>query len=411
MILTPVQIAWLVVVRGFVNQPTAVAVALAESGGNTLARNHVDHPGSPADGSWDRGLWQINSYWHAEVSDAQADDPVASTDATFRISSGGRSWTPWTTYTSGAYLRYLTIATEAVNAVPSIVTREQGGIVPVTHTTAKVTRPARWLLVHHTGDTGWPKAGWSDRQHMTALQQFSSGAGKTWEYNYVITYPTGVIWEQAGEFQAAHCLNANGWSYGVQINQAASAGHPPQQIVDAFRWLRSHLVDTGQLAPDHQCVPHYRLRSTACSSPDLAEPPGDRWSSPTGEGSLGDVIPSLLVPWDGGKELDVPFTTDDVNVLRAIATETVKQTVDQTVKQILEEVGARVWNAPLPARYDQPEVPAEERLTAARASAGASYDQGVAANTKLDALQVPGGDVEAIRAIVREELDRTKLTG
>jgi hypothetical protein len=156
-----------------------------------------------------------------------------------------------------------------------------------------------WLLLHHTGATGWPKAGWSDARHMAALQATSSGMGKTWEYNYVITHPEGWIWEQAGEFQSAHCLNANSFAYGVQINQADSAGHPPQNIVDSFRWLRAHLVETGQLHPNHQLVPHYGLRTTSCSANDLSDPPqGRRPGSPTGQGSLGSVHPAFAVPWN-----------------------------------------------------------------------------------------------------------------
>jgi len=182
--------------------------------------------------------------------------------------------------------------------MPRIISRAEGGIVPLTHTTDRVVPGAKWLLLHHTGDTGWPKAGWSDAKHMAALQAFSSGVGKTWEYNYVITHPGGWIWEQAGGQRAAHCLNANGFSYGVQINQASSAGLPPQALIDSFRWLRAELVRTGQLAPDHQLVPHYGLRATACSSIDLAQPPqGRRPNSPTGQGSLGNVHPQFAVPW------------------------------------------------------------------------------------------------------------------
>jgi hypothetical protein len=179
-----------------------------------------------------------------------------------------------------------------------IISRAEGRIVPEGHTTATVTRPSQWLLLHHTGDTGWPKAGWSDAQHMGALQAYSSSVGKTWEYNYVITYPEGWIWEQAGAQQGAHCLNANGFSYGVQINQAVSRGRAGQKQVDSFRWLRAHLVETGQLAPNHQLVPHYGLRSTGCSAPDLSEPPGARRpSTPSGEGSFGSPWPEFFVPW------------------------------------------------------------------------------------------------------------------
>jgi Lysozyme like domain len=91
--------------RGWV---ISVAVALAESGGWTRAR-HVN-----LDCSVDRGLWQINSYWHREVSDRQAFKPRRAARAAYRISAGGGDWTPWTTYDNGAYRAQMAQARAAV---------------------------------------------------------------------------------------------------------------------------------------------------------------------------------------------------------------------------------------------------------------------------------------------------------
>jgi Lysozyme like domain/Repeat of unknown function (DUF346) len=94
---------------------TAVAVALAESGCNPSARG-VNPPTSGCpNGSVDRGLWQINNCYHAEVSDACAYDAQCNANAAYRISSGGTNWTPWSTYNSGAYLSYLAQAQAAVD--------------------------------------------------------------------------------------------------------------------------------------------------------------------------------------------------------------------------------------------------------------------------------------------------------
>jgi hypothetical protein len=87
----------------------SIAVSLAESSGWTRAVL-VD-----SDCSRDRGLWQINSYWHSEVSDAQAFDPNGAAQAAYAISSSGSNWTPWTTYTNGAYQAYMAQAQQAVN--------------------------------------------------------------------------------------------------------------------------------------------------------------------------------------------------------------------------------------------------------------------------------------------------------
>jgi len=83
---------------------TIVAIAQAESSLNTLAQGHN------TDGSIDRGILQINSRWHAEVTDSCAYDPLCSFQQGYRISNRGTSFTPWSTYTSGAYRRYLTLS-------------------------------------------------------------------------------------------------------------------------------------------------------------------------------------------------------------------------------------------------------------------------------------------------------------
>lgn len=85
----------------------AIAIALAESGGNTQA------VGKNSDGSRDRGLWQFNSRWHPEISDAEAFNPGTAAKAAYRVSSGGKSWSQWATYKSGAARRQLPAAQTA----------------------------------------------------------------------------------------------------------------------------------------------------------------------------------------------------------------------------------------------------------------------------------------------------------
>lgn len=79
-----------------------VAIAEAESGFVTNARNSVGNSAGI-----DRGILQINSYYHAEVSDAECDDPAAAFRHGYRIASRGTNFTPWSTYTNGAYRRFL----------------------------------------------------------------------------------------------------------------------------------------------------------------------------------------------------------------------------------------------------------------------------------------------------------------
>lgn len=99
--------------QGLVN---AVAVALAESGGDPDAVGQ--NPGSV-----DRGLWQINSYYHAEVSDAQAFDPSQAAIAAYRISNAGSDWSQWSTWQNGA-------ARAQMGAAQTAVAQLAGGTIP-----------------------------------------------------------------------------------------------------------------------------------------------------------------------------------------------------------------------------------------------------------------------------------------
>jgi hypothetical protein len=93
-----------------ISAPTAAAVALAESGGNTAALNN-----NSSSGDYSVGLWQINYYGSLGPSRAarygQPDqlraDPYANARAAIDLSRNGSNWSPWSTFTSGAYLSHL----------------------------------------------------------------------------------------------------------------------------------------------------------------------------------------------------------------------------------------------------------------------------------------------------------------
>lgn len=108
--LTMRQAARIVHSNGFtgLHAVAAVAIIWGESGGDAHAVNVVDHnPASRAYLSCDIGLWQINSYWHPEVSMRDALDPVKATQHSWRISGGGWGFEPWHVYTSNKHLRYV----------------------------------------------------------------------------------------------------------------------------------------------------------------------------------------------------------------------------------------------------------------------------------------------------------------
>lgn len=83
--------------------PIAVAIALAESGGNPNA-HCLNCLGVREDS---RGLWQINVNAHPEYAGANLYDPSTNGAAAYAVSSGGSNFRPWSTYKSGAYRSFL----------------------------------------------------------------------------------------------------------------------------------------------------------------------------------------------------------------------------------------------------------------------------------------------------------------
>lgn len=118
MILSPNEIAWCAGQAGWKGDDiaTAVAVALAESKGDTEALGRVlasggTAPGTqpkPASGNYDHGLWQISSLWHGTELALRGHtwrDPLANARVAFSVwLAAGHSWSPWSTYKSGAHI-------------------------------------------------------------------------------------------------------------------------------------------------------------------------------------------------------------------------------------------------------------------------------------------------------------------
>lgn len=99
-------------VSGIPQDVLAVAVALAESGGDTHAHNS-----KPPDNSY--GLWQINMYGGLGParrrqlnlkSNEQLFDAQTNARAAFHVSNLGTSFTPWSVYKSGAFIKHLPAA-------------------------------------------------------------------------------------------------------------------------------------------------------------------------------------------------------------------------------------------------------------------------------------------------------------
>lgn len=86
---------------------TAIAIALAESGGDPNAYNPETAAGAPpAEGSY--GLWQIYLHAHPEFQGVNLADPQENANAAFQIySQAGNSFRPWSTFKTGAFRKYI----------------------------------------------------------------------------------------------------------------------------------------------------------------------------------------------------------------------------------------------------------------------------------------------------------------
>jgi Lysozyme like domain len=175
---------------GFAGQALrmAVAVGLAESGGNSRARHrNPPTPGCPA-GSVDRGGWQLNSCYHPEVSDGCADDLGCAAHAAYRISQAGSDWTPWTTYTSGAYLAQLAAADRAIAAL-----LDPGGCG-----LSPAAEAARRLVVERFGITDIQGCDPDFRGHIQGSDHYPDASGQAHAIDVMVGDDTALGWQVAG---------------------------------------------------------------------------------------------------------------------------------------------------------------------------------------------------------------------
>lgn len=102
---------------GFVGDDltTAVAIALAESSGDTGAYNPETKAGA-AEGKGSYGLWQIYLTAHPEYEGVNLYDPQTNANAAYSIFLAAGGFNPWSTYKSGAYEAHLQEAQDAANA-------------------------------------------------------------------------------------------------------------------------------------------------------------------------------------------------------------------------------------------------------------------------------------------------------
>lgn len=154
-VISPTQIASAAASAGIPRDKLAVAVAiaLAESGGDTNAYN-----GKGMDDSY--GLWQINMIGAMGPvrrqqfgigSNQELFNPAINARAMAFISAQGKNWTPWTTYTRGTYLTHMGRANEAVKGVGTVPSLpgipSLGDLTSVNKALKTLTSPIMWTRV------------------------------------------------------------------------------------------------------------------------------------------------------------------------------------------------------------------------------------------------------------------------
>ncbi|HEY5985058.1 MAG TPA: hypothetical protein VIV12_01560 [Streptosporangiaceae bacterium] len=238
------ELARIVVWTGFRGTPAAraVSIILAESGGRTRAQNRNGPTRGCPNGSIDRGLAQINSCYHSEVSNTCAYDPYCNVSAMWRISDHGRNFHPWATFNSGAYQQFMNAAAEWVADVqqaggvgPAIPTPIVGGGNPST-----LSQAIDWVL----GPLNWGPIGWLKDHIKAALM----AAGRyVYDKLRPLIHDIGVAahhglhllgvlrkWAQLG-FHDLHIWAHEGF---VAVRKWAQVG-----ISNLYRWITARLGD------------------------------------------------------------------------------------------------------------------------------------------------------------------------
>lgn len=176
--LTAPQIAGYAHGAGFrgVNLVIAVAVSLAESGGNTNATNH------DADGSTDFGLWQINSVHADLLSTGSWSNPAANARMAFAVWKGS-GWSAWTTFNSGAYRSHLAEAHRGAAAPSATLTSEES---KPPHSYPNVRRADR---IAGKPPFGWtPKTMPSDAKYADTMPDAKWRTLVEWTYKYNVAF-------------------------------------------------------------------------------------------------------------------------------------------------------------------------------------------------------------------------------
>jgi hypothetical protein len=101
---------------GFTDIATAVAIALAESGGDPTKRPRNSN------GSYDHGLWQINSVHRDILTRGNWQNPTDNARMAKAVYDDAKGWTPWVVYKTQKYRLFLPRGTAVAGTAATIST-------------------------------------------------------------------------------------------------------------------------------------------------------------------------------------------------------------------------------------------------------------------------------------------------
>lgn len=274
---------------------TAVAVALAESGGDTAA------VGKNADGSRDRGLWQINDQAHPEVSDSCAFDPACNARAAYTISNGWTDFSAWTVYTTGAYLQFMPQAGTAVQQAPPQRSLQGQSVVG-----QMVSTP--WVQGQWEVTQGWGPTDYDGEPEGHGYQHWHAGVDIGVDCGSTVVLPGGLTgtvrsMDNPGGYGSALIILIDGGP-GILL------AHLRQRLVDDSQQVKGgdQLATTNSTGNSTGCHLHFEVRPQ-----NPKQPLGiDRYGT--------DVDPSgwLLAPGSASSDTQLLSTSVDLNPFDAI---------------------------------------------------------------------------------------------
>jgi len=139
----PEQVAGIASVVGFTGRHLVTAIAISFAENTTHDMTKTSHN---TNGTWDTGLWQINSVHVPPYTYKQLVDGVGNGEAAYALSNHGTNFDPWVTYYRNLYVPFLPAAHNALTvmnrkggAKKMVASIGQQSVIPGVHVPNPIT--------------------------------------------------------------------------------------------------------------------------------------------------------------------------------------------------------------------------------------------------------------------------------